>query len=82
MMIINVIKNTRDPFLTRLPTIGSFSFVVAIELEVKNEQFCFCFVSQNSAVVENKWVLLVLVPCPEIIAFFFIFFFLGNHNSG
>ena len=50
----------RDPSLTTLPTIG----FVAIELEVKNEQFRLCFMSQNRAVVENKRVLPVLVPSP------------------
>ena len=38
--------------------------VIVIELEVKNEHFRLCFMSQNRAVVENKRVLPVLVPSP------------------
>ena len=59
---MNLIKNrlkTPDEWIVYL--------VMAIELEVKIEQFRLCFMSQNRAVVENKRVLPVLVPGPGTI---------------
>ena len=50
---------------TRLVSYRIVKLVIAIELEVKNEQCRLCFMSQNRAVVENKRVLPTLVPSPE-----------------
>ena len=51
-----LIKNTR-PVSNKTPDDRIVMLVIAIELEVKNEQFRLCFMSQNRAVVENKRVL-------------------------
>eukprot|EP00731_Ephydatia_muelleri_P026802 Em0018g902a len=48
-----LIKNTR-PVSTKTPDERIVYLVMAIELEVKSEQFRLCFMSQNRAVVENK----------------------------
>ena len=58
-----LIKNTR-PVSNKTPDDRIVKLVIAIELEVKNEQFRLCFMSQNRVVVENKRVLSVLVPSP------------------
>ena len=60
---MNLIKNTR-PVSNKTPDDRIVKLVMAIEIEVKNEQFRFCFMSQNRAVVENKRVLPSLVPSP------------------
>ena len=64
--IMNLIKNTR-PVSTKTPDERIVYLVMAIELEVKSEQFRLCFMPQNRAVVENKRVLPVLVPGPGTI---------------
>ena len=58
---MNVAKSSTIP-ATRLVSYRIVKFVIAIELEVKNEQCRLCFMSQNRAVVE---ILPTLVPSPE-----------------
>ena len=60
---MNLLKNTR-PVSNKTPDDRIVKLIIAIELEVKNEQFRLCFMSQNRAVVENKRVLPALVPSP------------------
>ena len=64
-----LINNTRpvSRLSTKTPDERIVYLVMAIELEVKSEQFRLCFMSQNHAVVENKRVLPVLVPGPGTI---------------
>ena len=50
-----LIKNTR-PVSTKTPDERIVYLVMAIELEVKSEQFRYCYMSQNRAVVEKKTV--------------------------
>ena len=60
---MNLLKNMR-PVSNKTPDDRIVKLIIAIELEVKNEQFRLCFMSQNRAVVENKRVLPALVPSP------------------
>ena len=64
------------------PDDRTVTLVIAIELEVKNEQFRFCFMSQNRVVVENKRVLPVLVPSLGTRGGSSSSPFLATHNSG
>eukprot|EP00731_Ephydatia_muelleri_P008241 Em0004g579a len=50
---MNLVTNTR-PVSNKTPDDRIVKLVIAIELEVKNEQFRLCFMSQNRVVVENK----------------------------
>ena len=55
----------RDPAVSnKTPDDRTVTLVIAIELEVKNEQFRLFVMSQNRVVVENKRVLPSLVPSP------------------
>ena len=59
------IKGVPPPVSTKTPDERIVYRVMAIELEVKSEQFRLCFMSQNRAVVENKRVLPSSYPVPE-----------------
>ena len=57
---------TRDLFLTRLPTIGSFSLFESNE-KTNMSRFVVVLCRKTTAVVENKRILPTLVPSPGII---------------